>query len=189
MVAAGLLGPTPRASRNASATFRRSDLRVCALMVQGELLLLLAAHLALTALPGVAASLFLASRGERRTPVLLAVLLAVSGAAAMLGFWAYYESHPLGQTWSFLVLLGSVLACAWLIRDGGIDRRVLRALATPLALWALGSIFLIFLGFLHGGAHAPMELSSNRFSGPLPSDNYMPYFWGEWFYAHGHNGT
>ncbi len=62
-------------------------------MVQGELLLLLAIHLALTALPGVAVALFAASRGERREPVLLAIFLAASGAAAMatvflLGFVA-----------------------------------------------------------------------------------------------------
>lgn len=157
-------------------------------MVQGELLLLLAVHLALTALPGVAAALFLASRGERRLPVLLAVLLAVSGGVAMLGFWAYYGSRPLGQTWSFLSLFGSVLAVGWLLWDGKIDREVLRRLATPLALWALGSAFLVFFGFLHGAEHLPMQNSSTRFSGPLPSDNYMPLFWGEWFYLHAHNG-
>jgi hypothetical protein len=158
-------------------------------MVQGELLLLLVVHLALTALPGVAAALYLASRGERRTPVLLAVLLAVSGGVAMVGFWAYYGSHEIGQTWSFLTLLGSLLAVGWLLWDGRIDREVLRGLATPLALWALGSAFLVFFGFIHGGTDLPMQVSSTRFSGGLPSDNYMPYFWGEWFYHHGHNGT
>lgn len=158
-------------------------------MTQGELLLLLVVHLALTALPGVAAALFMASRGERRIPVLLAVLLAASGGVAMLGFWAYYGSHEIGQTWSFLTLLGSLLAVGWLLWDGRIDREVLRGIATPLALWALGSTFLVFFGFIHGGVNLPMQVSSTRFSGGLPSDNYMPYFWGEWFYHHAHNGT
>jgi hypothetical protein len=157
-------------------------------MTQGELLLLLAIHLILTALPGVAAALFLASRGERRIPVLLAVLLAVSGGVAMLGFWAYYGSHELGETWTFLSVLGPLLAVGWLLWDRRIGAQVLRGLATPLALWALGCAFLVFLGFLHGGTHSPMQNSSTRFSGGLPSDNYMPYFWGEWFYHHAHNG-
>jgi hypothetical protein len=157
-------------------------------MVQGELLLLLAVHLALTALPGVAASLFLANRGERRLPVLLAVFLAVSAGAALVGFWAYYWSHPVGQTWTFLVALGPALAIAWLLWEGGVGREVLRGLATPLGLWALGSAFLVFLGFIHGGTLAPLQNSSTRFSSPLPSDNSMPYIWGEWFYAHGHHG-
>jgi hypothetical protein len=158
-------------------------------MTQGELLLLLAIHLILTALPGVAAALFVASRGERRLPVLLGVLLAVSGGVAMLGFWAYYGSRPLGQTWSFLAFFGSALAIGWLLWDRKIPGEVLRGLATPLALWILGSAFLVFFGFLHGAEHLPMQNSSTRFSGPLPSDNYMPFFWGEWFYLHGHNGT
>lgn len=152
-------------------------------------MLLLAVHLVLTALPGVAATLFVARRGERRLPVLLGVLLATSGGAAMLGFWAYYESRPVGQTWSFIAMFGSALAIGWLLWEREIPRDVLRSLATPLALWALGSAFLVFFGFLHGAEHLPMQNSSTRFSGPLPSDNYMPFFWGEWFYAHGHNGT
>jgi hypothetical protein len=156
--------------------------------MQGELLLLLATHLILTALPGVAAGLFVASRGERRIPVLLAVFLAVSGGSAMLGFWAYYGSHPLGQTWSFLSLFGSLLAIGWLLWDGAVERETLRRFATPLALWALGSAFLVFFGFLHGAAHDPMANSGSRFSSPLPSDNYMPFYWGEWFYHHAHNG-
>jgi MFS family permease len=53
----------------------------------------------------------------------------------------------------------------------------------------LGSAFLVFLGFLHGDIHQAMPTSSTRFSGPLPSDNYMPYFWGNWFYEHAHSGT
>jgi hypothetical protein len=157
--------------------------------VQGELLLLLAVHLLMTALPGVAAALFVASRGERRVPVLLAVLLAVSGGTELLGFWAYYASHPVGQTWSFLVLFGSLLAVAWLLYDGAVPRRVLRGLAIPLALWALGSAFLVFLGFMHGGTDHSIATSVTRFSGLMPSDNYMPFYWANFFYAHGHHGT
>lgn len=158
-------------------------------MVQGELLLLLATHLALTALPGVAAMLFLATRGERRIPILLAVMLAASAGAAMIGFWAYYWDHSVGQTWSFLVLFGSVLACGWLLYDGGIPRPLLRQLGSPLALWALGSVFLVFLGFLHGAVDHPLQVSGSRFSGVMPTDNDIPLFFAEWFYAHGHNGT
>jgi hypothetical protein len=155
----------------------------------GELLLLLVVHLVLTALPGVAAALFLASRNERRVPILLAVALAASGLGGLLGFWIYYGSHLLGQTFSFLLVFGSVLATAWLLYGGGIDRGLLRRLATPLALWALGTVFLVFLGFLHGGTNAPLGTAATRFALQLPSDNDIPLYFAEWFYAHGHHGV
>ncbi|MBS1846357.1 MAG: hypothetical protein JST53_18260 [Actinobacteria bacterium] len=61
-------------------------------------------------------------------------------------------------------------------------------MATPLALWVLGSAFLVFFGFMHGGENAPIQAANTRFSGVLPSDNYLPFFWGEWFYLHAYNG-
>jgi hypothetical protein len=158
-------------------------------MAQGELLLLLAIHLVLTGLPGVAAALYLASRGERREPVLLASFLAASGAAAMLVFWAFYGSHELGQTASFLVAFGSLALGGWSLYEGRIERDLLRRLAVPLGLWALGSAFLVYLGFLHGGSGEAVGMSSTRFSGPLPSDNDIPHFFSDWFYFHGHHGT
>lgn len=158
-------------------------------MTQGELLVLLAIHLLLTGLPGAAAALFAARRGERRVPVLLAVGLVGSGAVAMLAFWSYYGGHELGQTVSFFLIFGSAAVTGWCLYDGGIERTLLAQLATPVALWALGSAFLVFLGFLHGGTEQPLATASTRFSPPLPSDSYIPQFFSDWFYAHGHNGT
>jgi hypothetical protein len=158
-------------------------------MVQGELLLLLATHLALTGLPGAAVALFAASRGERREPVLLAAFLAGAGAAAMLAFWAFYGSHEIGQTVSYFLAFGSILLGAWSFYDGNIERGLLLRLAVPIALWALGSAFLVYLGFLHGGTEGPVGMSSTRFSGPLPSDNDIPHFFSDWFFVHGHDGT
>jgi hypothetical protein len=158
-------------------------------MAQGELLLLLAAHLVLTALPGAAAALFVASRGERRIPILLVVALAASGAEGLLAFWIYYGSHTLGQTWSFLLAFGSALATGWILFDGKVPRDVLRRLSVPLGLWMLGSTFLIFLGFIHGGSGASLGTAATRFEQQLASDNDIPLFFAEWFYAHGHHGT
>jgi hypothetical protein len=158
-------------------------------MVQGELLVLLVIHLLLTGLPGAAATLLAASRGEQRVPVLLAVGLVGSGVAAMLAFWSYYGSHDLGQTVSFFLVFGSAALSGWCLYGGGIERALLRQLATPLALWALGSAFLLYLGFLHGGTDQALATASNRFSSQLPSDSYIPQFFSDWFYAHGHQGT
>jgi hypothetical protein len=155
----------------------------------GTLLLLLAARLALTGLPGVAAALFAARCGVRQVPVLLGIALVASGAVALLAFWAYYADPSVGQTFAWFALLGSLLLAGWSLRGGGVDRGVLRGLATPLALWALGSAFVLFLGFAHGGSDAPLATAASRFSGQLPTDNDIPRFFSEWFYFHGHGAT
>src|SRR5215218_3401363 len=157
-------------------------------MTQGEILVLLAIHLLLTGLPGVAAALFAARRGERRVPVLLALGLVASGAAAMVAFWSYYGGHELGQTVSFFLIFGAAAVTGWCLYDGGIDRALLGQLATPLALWALGSAFLLYLGFFHGGSDQPLATAATRFSGQLPSDNNIPLFFSDWFFTHGHQG-
>ena len=154
----------------------------------GELLALLTAHLALTALPGAAAALLAARLGVKSVPILLAIALAATGTLAMLAFWAYYADRVIGEACSFFVLFGSILLAAWALYGGGIDTALLRQLATPLALWALGSAFLVFLGFVHGGTEAPVTMAASRFYGPLPSDNDIPRYFAEWFYLHGHIG-
>jgi hypothetical protein len=155
----------------------------------GELLLVFAAHFALTALPAAAAALLAARLGVRSVPVLLAVALAATGALAMLAFWAYYGSRTLGESVTYLTLFGSILAIVWSLWEGRIERDLLRALATPLVLWGLGSLFLLYLGFAHEGASNALGTAATRFSGQLPSDNDIPRFYAEWFYLHGHHGT
>lgn len=158
-------------------------------MEQGGLLLLLLLHLVLTGLPAAAAALCAARRGLRSLPVLLAIALAASGAVGQLSFWAYFGGQTLGQTFSFFVVFGAVLLCGWSLWGGRLDRSLLIGLATPAALWALGSAFLTFFGFLHGGADQPLATAASRFYNALPSDNYIPQYFSEWFYMHGHYGT
>ncbi|HVO54224.1 MAG TPA: hypothetical protein VMT37_07415 [Solirubrobacterales bacterium] len=154
-----------------------------------ELLALLAEHLVLTAAPAVFAVLLAARLGLRSLTLLLGVALLASGASAMLVFWAFFGFPVLGQTVSFMIVLGSLGGIAWLGFEGGFDRALLRRLAVPLALWALASVFIAFLGFDHGGIHSSLELASTRFSQELPTDNAIPRYFADWFYVHGHDGT
>ncbi len=153
------------------------------------MLLLFAKHLLLTGLPFAAAVLFAARQGVRQVPVLLAIGLAVSGLLGLLGFWTFYGSRGLGETYAFFVLLGSLLLAGWSLYRWELDRDLLWRLAVPLGLWALGSAFVLFLGFVHGGATDPMVTAMSRFSHTLPGDNYLPLHFTEWFAVHGHNGT
>lgn len=158
------------------------------LPVIAELAGLLAAHLLLTALPVLAAMLVAARLGVRSAPVLLATGLGAGSAVALLAFWTYYGDRTLGETFSYFVLFGAAGSVAWSLYAGGIRRELLRQLATPLALWALGSAFLVFLGFAHGGTDAPIATASTRFYGPLPSDNFIPFHFANWFQVNGHSG-
>jgi hypothetical protein len=153
-------------------------------------LLLLMAHLVLTALPGSAAALVTARRWPMPLPVLLGIWLAAGGVVAMLSFWLYYAQPGIGKTFSIAVMAASAAAIVHSLLAGGLDRALLRQIVTPLALWVLGSIFIVCLGFAHGGSDTSIATSASRFtSGSLPSDNDIPRFFTEWFYAHGHVGT
>jgi hypothetical protein len=150
---------------------------------------LLAFHLLLIGLPMVAASLLAARAGVRNTALLLAIALAVSGGSAMLTFWAYYGSHTLGLSVSYLVPLAAALLIALALWDWRPEPEQLRQLATPLALWVLATGFVVFLGFIHGGTDAAVSGAATRFSGGLPTDNVVPQYFTEWFFVHGHQGT
>ncbi|HEX5610217.1 MAG TPA: hypothetical protein VFX45_09010 [Solirubrobacterales bacterium] len=150
------------------------------------LLEITAVHLVLTALPGVAAALIAARCGIRNVPVLLATGLAASGMLALLTFWAFFADPLVGETTSFLLLFGSVGIVAWLLWERQIEGALLRQLVTPLLLWGLGTYFLVFFGFLHGGTDLPLNTAATRFSGGFPSDNAIPSFFAEWFFSHGH---
>jgi hypothetical protein len=146
-----------------------------------ELLGLLAEHLLLTGLPA-ALAVFLAMRsGLDRVPLLLAVALAASGATAMLVFWAFYVDPLIGQVTAFVIVLGSIQGIV-LARPDRLDRGVLRQLAPPAALWALGSAFVLYLGFLHGGTDQSLAMATTRFSHQLPTDNEIPLFYADWFF-------
>lgn len=153
-----------------------------------KLLALLVLHLVLTGLPIAAAMVLAAALGVRRTPLLLCIGLAASGLVAILAFWAFYVSPLLGSSFGYLVAFGSPALIVVCLAGGRVDRRQLRELAIPLALWALGSAFIAYLGFLHGGLDTPLKMAATRFSGQLPSDNVMPSWFADWFFHHGHNG-
>jgi len=145
-------------------------------------------HLLLTALPIMAGALAAVRLGVRSVPVLLAIGVLTSGAVAMLAFWLFYAAPLAGESFAYLALFGSILLVAWVLLGGRPEGALLRALAAPMAMWILGSAFLLFLGFAHGGMDSPVSTASIRFSSPLPSDNDIPKFFADWFFNNGHDG-
>jgi hypothetical protein len=152
----------------------------------GELIAGLAVHLALLAAPAVAAALLAVRQGVRSVPIQLGIALAASGVAALAAFWAYYADPTVGRVWDFLLLAACLGVLVWVWREGRVRWEALAPLSVPFALWALGSCFIVFLGFLHGGVDNAIPMSALRFSGQLPSDNDIPRYFTEWFASHGH---
>jgi hypothetical protein len=128
-------------------------------------------------------------RGVTRTPILVAIALLGSGMVGFLAWWFTYAGVMIGETFSFFAFIGSLLLGGWCLWKGNLDRAILRRLGEPLALWILGSAFLVFLGFLHGGTNLPLGMATTRFSHPLPSDPEIPKYFIDWFAVHGHSGT
>jgi hypothetical protein len=159
------------------------------LKANGEILWMLAVHLALTGAPGIAAALAAMRAGARDVPILLGIALAASGLGAFLAFWAYFIDPTVGQVWNYVLLLGSIQIAILSVLGGDLDRDLLRRLRAPLLLWALGSVFIIYLGFIHGGNDNAIGMASSRYAGGLPSDADIPRFFSEWFAAEGSAGT
>ncbi|WP_127480269.1 hypothetical protein [Nocardioides pantholopis] len=142
-----------------------------------ELLAILVLQLFLTALPMVAGAGLAALRGVRAAPVLIAVALAAGAALAMMTFWAYFVSPSVGKVFSFSAVAGSAIGLGLAVRRPEVRRALITALTVPFALWALGSAFLVLLGFAHGGLATPIATATNRFTHLLPSDSEIPYFY------------
>ena len=130
-----------------------------ALGAEVDLFWKLVVHLALTGLPAALAVLVVVRRGLRDVPLLLCVGLAASGATAMLAFWTFWADPLVGRATVFVLALGSVLGIA-LWRPHRLDRHLLGELPVPLALWAFGSLFVLSLGFLHGGFDQPLVVAA-----------------------------
>ncbi|MCW2987905.1 MAG: hypothetical protein JWM24_843 [Solirubrobacterales bacterium] len=160
-------------------------------MSGGNLLVLAVVQLALTALPGIASTLLAMRLGARSVPVLLGIGLAGSGATALLAFWAYYLAPSLGGVCAYAIFFGSVALAIWCRPVAAEQKRLLRALSVPFGLWALGALFLIFFGFLHGGTEVALQTGATRFASQptqLASDNFIPSFFSDWVFA-GHPGS
>jgi hypothetical protein len=150
----------------------------------GSLLVIVAVQLALTAAPGVAATLLGVRFGVRDVPVLLGIGLAGSGAAAMLTFWVYYTVPSAGGLCAYAAFFGSIAFIAWVWPDVLRHRVLLRRLSVPLGLWALASLFIVFFGFLHGEIEN-IQVPQYRFSTQpslFASDNLIPWFFSDWMF-------
>lgn len=137
----------------------------------------------------IAASLLALRAGVRQTPLVLAIALAVSGCSALLTFWAFYLSHTLGLTASYLVPAAAALVIGLALWGWRPQAAQVRQLAVPFGLWALASAFIVYLGFIHGGTNDALSTAATRFSLGLPTDNVIPGYFAEWFFKHGHHGT
>jgi len=152
----------------------------------GALLVIVVVQLALTAAPGIAATLLGVRFGVRDVPVLLGIGLAGSGVAAMLTFWVYYAVPRAGGLCAYAVLFGSIAVMAWTWSDISRHRALLRKLALPLGLWALASLFIVFFGYLHGGTEYPLVTPSYRFAmqpSLFTGDHYIPLFFSDWMFG------
>lgn len=153
----------------------------------GTLFVIAVVQLALTAAPGVAATLLSIKFGVRNVPVLLGIGLAASGVGAMLTFWVYYLVPRAGGLCAYALLFGSIALTVWVWPAVRGHRELLRKLSVPLGLWALATLFILFFGFLHGHIE-DIQVPQYRFATQPPnyaSDNLIPWFFSDWLFKGG----
>jgi hypothetical protein len=159
-------------------------------MTGGAIGIVVLTQMVVLAVPAVAATLAAIRLGVRSEPVLLGIALAASGGGAMLTFWAYMGPRWLGTPCAYALFFGSVAVAVWAWPRARGQRALLRSLAVPLGLWAVGGLFIVYFGLLHGGGENALETATSRFATdptPFATDSSIPLFFAEWLFA-GHHG-
>jgi hypothetical protein len=136
---------------------------------------LFAGSCVLAVTPGVAL-VSIAARRIRLGPATgLGLLFAGSGAAAMGGFWAWFESPSLGRAVDVALLAASVTAIGVFGRRGDLRRL---DLSQPLALALAVGLVYTGLAFLRGGIAAnPVSAIDLRFWHAV--DNNIPFLFAD----------
>jgi hypothetical protein len=137
---------------------------------------LIVSSLLLLFIPAVAASVIAIRRGIRDSLDLLATSLITIGLVGYLAFWVYLASRPAGIVYSFTMFFScSVIIIHAARKSRRYSLSLLRPLFIPALLVVFASIFLISLGYLHGGEDTPGDFAAYRFAPPkLAGDNTLP---------------
>ncbi len=140
------------------------------------LVLLVAWHAALIAMPMAAVVLGCLHAGLRDTTVLALLGLSGGGLAAFALFWVWWASPTAGALASIAVIAASAAAIAWL--GARLDRRTLRH-ANPLGVaalvWIAYALFVLAFGLAPSGFQSPLGAVQHRFTHWLPNDNVLPW--------------
>lgn len=116
--------------------------------------------------------------------------LIVAGVVAYWTGIVWFGSPSAGSWASRLVplALAAYLVSVWR-RDGAGVIRVLRLLATPIALTVTWATLVLGLGFLYGDYDSAKEVAASRFSHHLPMDNQLPHLFARHVEFNGHTGS
>ena len=144
------------------------------------LVLLLAWHAVLVALPMAAVVLACLRAGMRDATVLALCGLAGGGLAAFVLFWIWWAS-PTG---------GALASVAWIAASAAMAGSLLARLdrdalghAAPLGIatvvWASYALFVLAFGLAPSGFQSPLEIVQHHFALELPYDNHLPFIFAQ----------
>jgi hypothetical protein len=158
----GLTLPRGESSSRSMADSGRAVLfLLCRICVEGTLFLL----------PGLAIALCIRSRHVLDTVHFVSCVLVGSGIAGYLAFWAYLISPLSGKSVAVGILLLSLVP---LFYAKPVEKQLLRALFTCVALMILVTTFYSAIGFVYPRSDDPGVQARRRFVWPLPEDNILP---------------
>ena len=132
---------------------------------------------AVTLLPAVAACVMAVARGVTSVLDLTTAGLLGIGTVGYGAFWLYFLNRAAGRIYSWVTLALCIAIVVWAAASvrGRRHLAVLRPLLTPVLLVALGSAFVLSLGFVYGKSSPLQEYGAARFGPPaLSVDNWLP---------------
>jgi hypothetical protein len=140
------------------------------------LILLVAWHAGLIALPMAAVILACIRAGIRDTTALALCGMGAAGVAAFVLFWIWWASPTGGALASVGWIGASAAMAAWQLARG--DRKAIghaAPLAVAATVWASYALFVLAFGLAPLGFQSPLKAVQQHFMLDLPYDNELPW--------------
>ena len=159
-------------SDEVAASLSRAVFILCSILSEGMIFLL----------PGIAAAWLMDQRYSLDPLRFICMTFLANAAAGYLAFWAYLYSARAGKTLSKATIAISLVTLLYAALSRRLNIKLLREVGICMLLMAAATTLYSAVGFLYEHSEDAGMQAEDRFGGPLPVDNMIPYVFSDKLY-------